>query len=177
MATNIYARVANGVVAELVTLDSSIPIGAAFHGDLVFVDVTSVSPQPGQNWTATETGGAWSFSAPGGPSLAQQAAAAIAAGVAVTFGTSTGLNGTYPITGPGWSDLKDEAQFIATFGGFSNGAGTLGIVLPGGAAVTFTAPAQLSAVVKALGMQLTALKTIAATNAGTLPGASVTVAA
>ena len=93
--------------------------------------------------------------------------------------TSTGtpaLDGTYPTSGPIWSDLKDEALFIASFGEFSSGAATISFALSPSSVVTFTAPAQLQAVVKAIGQYQTTLKTIIATGAGTLPSAGLTIA-
>ena len=107
---------------------------------------------------------------------AQQAQAALAAGVTVTSTGTPALDGTYPTSGPIWSDLKDEALFIASFGEFSSGAATISFALSPSSVVTFTAPAQLQAVVKAIGQYQTTLKTIIATGAGTLPSAGLTIA-
>ncbi len=51
MANKIYARIAAGVVAEIVTLDAGINIASAFHASLAFVEITSLSPQPAVGWT------------------------------------------------------------------------------------------------------------------------------
>lgn len=110
------------------------------------------------------------------PTLVQQAVAGQNAGFAITSTGTPALDGTYPASGAGWADLKDEALFIASFGAFSTGASTLPFMLPSGATVTFTATSQVQAVVKAIAMYLTALKTIAATGAGTLPAAAGTIA-
>jgi hypothetical protein len=67
----LYARIQNGVVAEIIqpAMDENsneIPIADRFHPLLVaeMVDVTSISPPPQQSWSATSTNGVWTFTAP-----------------------------------------------------------------------------------------------------------------
>jgi hypothetical protein len=57
-----YARIANGAVFELIETDGNIE--EMFTPDLVWVDVTDVSPQPQQRWTAVESDGVWAFGEP-----------------------------------------------------------------------------------------------------------------
>lgn len=57
-----YARIETGIVFELLETDENIAL--MFNPAFVWVDVTNVSPQPQQNWIATETAGNWSFAAP-----------------------------------------------------------------------------------------------------------------
>lgn len=173
-----YARIAGGIVAELFTPPAGVAIAACFYQSLTWVECDG-TPGVTVGWTAIETEGAWAFTAPAAPpapTLAQQAATLLTGGIAITSAGTPALNATYPTTGPIWADLKDEALFIASFASFSSGGAGIAFVLPSGPTVTFTATAQLQAAVKAISMYLSALKTIAATNTGTLPSASATIA-
>lgn len=62
-----FARIEGGLVAELFDTDGDIT--KMFSPDFVWVDVTGVAPAVEERWTASFSGGAWSFSAPAGPSL------------------------------------------------------------------------------------------------------------
>lgn len=64
-----YARIYEGAVAEIFQTDGDIT--QMFHPDLVWIDVTASKPTPQVGWSATQVDGAWSFSAPAGPSAAQ----------------------------------------------------------------------------------------------------------
>jgi len=57
-----YARIDKGIVMEIFSTDAD--IATLFHPELVWVDVTSVAPQPNDNWGATESDGQWVFVAP-----------------------------------------------------------------------------------------------------------------
>lgn len=141
-------------------------------------DISSVSPAPQVGWAATLNDGAWAFTAPSAPTAAQQAQAALGAGIVITSTGTPALNATYPTSGPIWEDLKDEAVFIASFAGFSSGASSMAFLLPSGPTITFTATSQLQAVVKAAAMYISALKAIIVANpgSGSLPAATATIA-
>jgi hypothetical protein len=62
-----YARILAGAIAELFTPPVGVPMSECFNPALVWVDVTSVTPEPKPGWTATETAGAWTFAAPPAP--------------------------------------------------------------------------------------------------------------
>jgi hypothetical protein len=64
-----YARIYGGIVVERIATDRDITM--MFHPSLVWVDVSGISPQPQEGWSATETAGAWSFAAPALPALAE----------------------------------------------------------------------------------------------------------
>ncbi len=68
-----YARIADGSVVELFTVPkvlAHLPISDLFHPELVWSDVTDVSPQPAAGWSAASNAdGTWSFSAPPTPAL------------------------------------------------------------------------------------------------------------
>jgi hypothetical protein len=57
-----YANIAAGVVQYLLPTDGDIT--EMFHPDMLWVDVTSVSPLPAEGWAAVEADGVWSFTAP-----------------------------------------------------------------------------------------------------------------
>lgn len=46
-----YARIENGIVAELVDVPEGVDISDLYHPDLQFVDVSGVAPQPEDGWT------------------------------------------------------------------------------------------------------------------------------
>lgn len=45
-----YARIENGIVAELVDVPDGVDISDLYHPDLRFVDVSRVDPQPEDGW-------------------------------------------------------------------------------------------------------------------------------
>lgn len=122
MTTKTYARIADGAVAELVTLDAAIPIAAAFHSSLTFVDVTGISPAPQQGWTYSAPN-TFAAPVPVPPTAAQVFAAAVAAGIQIASTGTPALNGTYAIT----ADAKGTIDGV--YSGIKDGDG-----LPGGGA-------------------------------------------
>lgn len=74
---NTYARIHNGLVAEIFA--TSKPISGLFHPSITWVDITNVVSPPSEGWTAVESAGSWSFAAPVPmtPSLASQALQAL----------------------------------------------------------------------------------------------------
>lgn len=57
-----YARIFEGRVFEL--FDTPDDITQMFHADLIWIDVTDISPAPQCEWSAIETEGVWSFAQP-----------------------------------------------------------------------------------------------------------------
>ncbi len=57
-----YARIYEGAVAEIFSTDGD--MAEMFHPDLVWADITDVTPEPVYGWTAVEVEGAWSFAEP-----------------------------------------------------------------------------------------------------------------
>lgn len=78
---NTYARIAGGVVAELISPPANFTLAECYTAEVVAQceDVSAVMPAPQIGWTATETAGVWSFAAPAAPAQtpAQIAAAAV----------------------------------------------------------------------------------------------------
>jgi Caudovirales tail fibre assembly protein. len=83
-------------------------------------------PPAGKVLGASGSAPAW-VDAPA-PTLAQQAAAALGAGLTITSTGTPALNGTYAVASGvpfGREDIGTEAQFISTFSEFTNGTQTL----------------------------------------------------
>lgn len=121
------AHIINGQVFELLTVPTGTVIGTLFHPALVWVDVTAVSPAPQVGWTATETNGVWSFAAPvvPAPTLAQQAGAALYAGMTLTLSGSLTLAATvFPCDPLTQAKIAGVATTINTTGGFPGGVST-----------------------------------------------------
>ena len=90
-------------------------------------------------------------------------------GVALTSTGTPALNATYALSGQAWQDMRDEAQYVQTYGAFSGDAETL--TWPetvNGVPVTFATTAQFLAVVRALADYLTSWKRYLAAG-GTQP--------
>ena len=165
-----YALIQNGIVWELV---SGVAPPEA-HPALVYVDVTSVSPAPQEGWTATETGGVWSFAAPVA-TPAQGANAMLAQGCQIVSTGTPALNGTYALDPATQSRIQAEIISILVNGTFTNGGTTIAWPDVSGAAHSCTI-AQFKALATALGGCVTTLIGIAQANSGTLPTQPVTIA-
>jgi hypothetical protein len=176
----VYARIANGVVAELFTMpvNSKFAISQMFNPALVWVDVTNVSPQPQQGWSATQTGGTWSFAAPAPfvPTLTQQAQAALAAGIGITSTGTPSLNGTYAIDVASQQKINSVALFIAVNQKFPGGGTTYPWLDMSGTVHTFPSTTEFNAFATAVADYVAQLDMIIATGTGTLPVSAVTIA-
>lgn len=144
-------------------------------------DLLALSPD---EWTG-RLAGSWAVAGgalvayePPAPTLtvAEQAQATIAEGCAITSTGTPAIDGTYAIAGQSWVDMKDEAQYISTFGGFSGGLSALPWVLPSDAAVVFPSTALFLSVVKACADYLSQIKVAAVQTAWVAPAAPAPVA-
>jgi hypothetical protein len=170
---SVFALVAGEQVAELA------PEEFPIHPALVWVDVSSVSPPPNVGWTATETAGVWTFTAPAGPApptLAEQAVAAIDAGLAVTSTSTPALNGTYGVDPTAQGRIASVSTYILVNGRFPGGVTAYPWLDVTGAAHVFPTTAAFQAFATALADYVAALDMIAATGSGSLPVAAVTIA-
>ena len=164
---SLFARIQSGAVAELFTPPDGFSISDCFHDGLVWVEVTNVTPRPEPGWSATETSGGWTFSAPAPLVLSPEQQAAqeldtrIAAGISVTSTSTPTLNATYALDAVTLDQIGSVARDAAA-----------GLGLPGGA-TTFSYPdstgtphalsgAQVQALYKAQRDLLFALNTQAA---------------
>ncbi|MBB6153856.1 hypothetical protein HDC30_001064 [Pseudomonas sp. JAI115] len=57
-----YARIVNNTVAELISTDGN--MADMFHPDLLWVDITDVTPTPQIDWNANFGTLGWVFTAP-----------------------------------------------------------------------------------------------------------------
>lgn len=170
----LYACVANGFVTRiLATVGPSpvIPVGS-------WVDVDAVSPRPDVGWTAAQSGGAWSFTAPTAPSLTlpQRALAALAQGLTITLsGTAT----LFPIDPATQQKLAAVVTTLLATGAFPGGATSYPMKDSAGAWHTFD-EATYKAVAGAVAAYVSALTLIVdgnPLNATALPSASVSLTA
>ena len=174
-----YAHIVSGVVVEIIT--PSAPIGQCYTAAFVatLVDVTAVSPQPQPGWTATETAGVWTFAAPVAPvpTVAQQAAAAMSAGLAIASTSTPALNGTFDVSASAQDHMQAEMIALLNSGGTTFADGTTSVVWPDMAGVnhTFTA-VQARALFLAAGAYVAALFKVINGTLTALPPASAMIA-
>ena len=112
------------------------------------------------------------------PTLAQQAAAALGAGLTITSTGTPAINGTYAIASGipfGREDIGTEAQFVSTFSEFTNGAQTLEWPLLNGTFVTFPSTASFMNFAKAAAQYYAAVKAVVAAGQGSFPSNQVTI--
>ena len=173
----VYAHVLNGIVAEpLVTPPDGFSIGDMFHAGLTWVDVTDVSPAPEPGWTAAQAGTSWTFTPPPvfTPSPAQQAQAALMAGLMLVSTSTPALNGIYDIGAEARADLMAEMLSLLANGNFTNGTPALAVGDLAGAPHVFV-PDAYRAFATGVGSYVGALKQIVLTNEGALPSNTLTI--
>lgn len=116
----------NGVESLVVVLDlSAVP---QFDPDAPPVNAYAVPDDAQPGWIVTHgADSSVAFTPPPAtpPTPAQQYAAAIAQGLAVTSPTTPGLNGVYGMTEVDLAAIKEQAQFIALYQEFTNGGPAL----------------------------------------------------
>lgn len=120
--------------------DGTLPPGA--------VACTQAQAASPMEWTVT--GGAVVAATPPAPTLAQQAQAALAAGLAVTSLSTPALDGTYPLTAEMQANLSSLEVYYGKYGTFPNKATTLTIKDMQGNSHVFTY-AEFETLFKALG--------------------------
>jgi hypothetical protein len=175
-----YALIQNGVVVELFTPPTGATLDQCFTPQMVaqFVDVTAASPAPQVGWTATETGGAWSFAAPSAPpppTLAQQAELALGEGVTITSTANPALNGVYAVNGAAQANLTATMLYATVNGKFPGSSSTQSWAQMNGDVVTFQTVAEFTAFATVLANYVADLMEIAMTNTGTLPAPTATI--
>lgn len=180
----IIALSKNGIVISVQpSAFPTLPPSEQFHADLNPVDVTNVSPQPEVGWSATESGGAWTFAPPPPPvppTPAQQAKAAydafIAGGLAITSTSTPAINGTYALDPGSQQTVTTEAAYINAFSEFTTGAASnFPWRLPNGSAIVFPTTASFMAVTKAIAQSVTAANLALQSESTTMPPSSVTI--
>jgi len=111
------------------------------------------------------------------PTLAQQAAMALAAGLTITSTGTPALNGTYACDDAAQARINRVYALIQRGGGAVFPAGLTSLPWPdkSGALHTFTSVAEFLAFETAVGNYVLALDMIQAANSGTLPSSTVNI--
>lgn len=174
MAQRTFALLQGDVVAELITERDDIKAEWTADFLALCVEVTGLSPAPQVGWVRGAKG-KFSAPAPYVPSKGEQMQAALYAGVAVKSTDTPALDATYDAIGSRWLQMMGDAQYIATFGGFSGGLSELDWTAKSGE-VVFAAPAQFTAVARAIADWITGWQRYAAGKADAPPASPVTVA-
>jgi len=78
--------------------------------------------------------------------------------VQIASSSNSAVDATYACSRSDRADMRDEAQYIQTFGAFPGGITTMVWTLPNGSTVSFSTTAQFIAVVKGIGDYLTGWK-------------------
>ncbi len=178
---SVYLRVSGGIVAETGFVPpAGFTIGECWPASMTWVDYSSVSPAPAVGWTATQTGGVWTFTAPAAPAqtLAQQAQQAMAAGLEISLSGSMTLTATvFPTDPVTQTKLDGVMTTVNATGAFAEGATTFPMRDSAGVWHLFTV-AQYKFVALAIDDFATALDLIIDGNpsATALPAASVALA-
>ncbi|WP_308719015.1 hypothetical protein [Komagataeibacter xylinus] len=125
MTAKTYAWIdPQGLVGQTITTDADLSTLYAPDFVAACVDVTSVTPQPAQHWTATKsTAGVWSFATPVAAtvSLATQAKNALTAAASATWEAY----GMYGETTP-----ADVVTYLKALQAIANGTDTTSTALP-----------------------------------------------
>lgn len=110
------------------------------------------------------------------PTLAQQAQAALAAGVQITCTSTPALNGTYSITPSAQSKIQAVSLFILVNSKFPGGGSTMAWADVAGAAHVFPSTAEFQAFATAVADYVAALDAAILGQTTTLPPSTVTIA-
>jgi hypothetical protein len=123
---SLFALVLNGTVIQLAA-----EIFAVAPALVWTSDVSAVSPVPEVGGTATDTAGAWTFTAPPaapGPTNEQLAAAELAtklaAGIVITSTSLPAVDGTYALDPVSTAQVFQIGLFASQFGVFPSGGAT-----------------------------------------------------
>lgn len=169
-----YARVVAGQVFELFTPPDGASLTDCFHAEVAaqFVAVPAGDPTPQQGWTYDGT----TFAAPvvPPPSVAQQAAAMLAAGIQIASTGTPALNGTYACDPTTYQRIGGIVAAIAGGLGLPGGGSTFNWPDTAGVPHEFTATAFTDFARAVMNFEY-ALNAVIAANAGTLPALPVAI--
>ena len=169
-----YARIQDGVVAELLTTRANIQ--QMFHPALHWVDVTALSPQPALGWVYA--GGTFAPAPPPppppAPTPAQAAAAAFAQGCRLVSRGTAALNGRYALDPASQANVIGVQTRINAGLGLPLGAATIDWPDADGGTHTLTA-AQFTALATALSDYVYLVDQFGIGAAATLPPQPYTV--
>jgi hypothetical protein len=169
-----WARIDGGAVVELIGFD---PTGR-FNPAMIWVDITNTTPAPLSGWSATESGGVWTFAAPPAPpppSLAQQATAAMSAALVATSTGTPALSATYAVDPTTQDHIQAETISILLNNTFADGTATLAWPDTTGAVHSFASVAEFKAFAGAVSAYVAALFKVINGTLTTLPAAVATI--
>ena len=112
---------------------------------------------------------------PPAPTLAQQAATALNAGIAITSTSTPSLDGTYSLSDDAQSNINGIETYILANGNFPGNASTYAYLDQSGAPHVFSSTQEFKAFANAVANLVSALKTVELTNSGTLPSNAATL--
>lgn len=169
-----FARLSKGAAIEII--DENIDILKEWHPDFLanLVEITKENPEPTIGWTRSAQG-VWSAPEPFVASPKQQMSAAVAQGFKITSKDTPNINGTYDAVGDRWRRMRDEAQYIAIFDGFSGDQEKLEWQSKTGE-VVFSSIAQFKSVVKGIADRLSAWQRFADGKIDAAPAGDIEVA-
>ena len=167
-----FAEVVGGVVINVAVAASSADLPSG-----TWVQIDTLSLVPGIGWAASQSGGVWSFTAPAAPALtlAQQAQALLAGGLALTSTGDAALDATYALDPATISYIGNEMMSLVKNATFADGTTT--VVWPdvGGTLHTFSVT-QFEAFATECGLVVAgARKCIIGVPGATLPASSATI--
>lgn len=174
VAGKTYAQILSGSVHWIFT-SAELPE----YNDATFeaVDITNVAPQPQSGWTASDSTGSWIFApfvAPT-PTVAQQAQAALSAGLSVVSTGTPALNGTYATDQLSQMDIIAIETSLNAGKGFPGGVTTFNYADTLGAFHAFT-QSNFTDFAAAVRDYVYALKSVIAGSSSTPPNESSTIA-
>jgi len=128
-----------------------------------------------ESWPrCTVTSGAVTMGAPAAPTLAQQAATALAAGLTITSTATAALDATYPASALAQQQINAEVTSILLNGTFADGTATIGWLDVTGASHAYTI-AQFKTLATAIGAFVSGCVKCINGQVTTLPSASTTI--
>lgn len=165
-----YALVLNGFVVQVAASKFEV------YSDLQWAPISSDTTVE-VGYGATESNGVWTFTAPVAPpqTLAEQAAAALSAGLAITSTSTPALDGTYAVDEAPQRRLNRVSVYLQINGVFPGGSSTITWLDTGGGKHVFDAT-QFKALASASGDYVAALDDVILGLSTALPGASATIA-
>jgi hypothetical protein len=177
MALSNYAIITGGTITNVVAWDGASPLPAALASALG-PQIDQLSPVPQMGWAAAEAGGVWSFTAPAAPAptLAEQAATALTAGITITSTSNPALNGTYACDPNAQARIQAISLYGVVNSAFPGGGSTYPWLDTSGTPHTFPNVAAFQGFATAVANYVAALDFVLAGVSSTLPSSSVTIA-
>jgi hypothetical protein len=166
---NIWARIKNGVVAELISLLADKDPAKIFAPGIVLVNVTSNTSAPSVGWDY-KNGVFTPPSHAAAPTLKQMVRKAFNGGCQIVSASMPWLNGTYPIGNTALGSMAVNAHLIAlNNGAFPANKAAIGVKDKAGALHSVTTPAAYLALYQALASYALELDQVLIAESGTLP--------